>query len=108
MAEDEITEKTYVINVHRRNVEEEVEYAEQVEINAERLSAILETSRQKNSMLLKKTEYIYHAVTENFIHCEIKSLTELKDLTSVELEIQSVLTENIRKGGETEASAKII
>ncbi|MCR4733470.1 MAG: tRNA (N(6)-L-threonylcarbamoyladenosine(37)-C(2))-methylthiotransferase MtaB [Treponema sp.] len=72
------------------------------------LSAILETSRRQNSLVMNRQQYIYHAVTENFIHCEIKTFNNLDSLKSVRLEITDVLTEGIQKGGEIEASAKII
>lgn len=73
-----------------------------------KLNAVLETARRQNSLVMNKAEYIYHAVTDNFIHCEIKSLKELDNKALVAVEIKNVLTERIEKGGEIEAVAEII
>ena len=69
----------------------------------QKYSAILET--------LRKPQYIYHAVTENFLHCEIKVLPEEKEIpqgTKLTVMIDSPLIDKIQKGGEIEASAHII
>ncbi|MCR4580819.1 MAG: tRNA (N(6)-L-threonylcarbamoyladenosine(37)-C(2))-methylthiotransferase MtaB [Treponema sp.] len=67
--------------------------------------AILENARHASVM---KTSYIYHAVTDNFIHCEIISNKPLTLGKMVKLRITGILSERIRKGGETEVSAEII
>ena len=51
---------------------------------------------------------IYHAVTENFLHCEISTSEQLQPGSTVTLEIVKPLEERIAKGGEIEALAKVI
>lgn len=66
-------------------------------------TAILET--------LRKPQYVYHCVTDNFIHCLInypKNAQELPPGTKVQIEIESALVESITKGGEIEAKSKLI
>ncbi|MCR4952642.1 MAG: tRNA (N(6)-L-threonylcarbamoyladenosine(37)-C(2))-methylthiotransferase MtaB [Treponema sp.] len=87
-------------------VENKIKYIKS--IIGKKYSAVLETSRRQNSLVTKQIEYVYHAVTDNFIHCEIKSQRNLGQLTKVEIEILDVLTDRIQKGGEIETSAKII
>ena len=55
-----------------------------------------------------QNEVIYHAVTENFLHCLINSSCELQDSKTITVEIQKVLNEKIKKGGDLEVEAKII
>lgn len=57
----------------------------------------------------------HHAVTKNFIHCEIKcgNESESKQIESLEgklakIRIEKPLSENIRKGGEVEATAGFV
>ena len=51
---------------------------------------------------------IYHAVTPNFIHCEIKT-TEQLDLTKeIKIKITDILAERIKKGGDIEVSAELV
>lgn len=72
------------------------------------LSAVLETKKNLSVMAIDNQTYIYHGMTENFIHCEIKS-TKIYELNKmVKVEIQSPLEDRIRKGGDIEASAIII
>lgn len=68
--------------------------------------AILENARKP--ALLKKDMFIYHAVTDNFIHCEIKSNENLPLGKSFNVKFTGILDERIRKGGESEVSAEII
>ncbi len=49
LAENGTTQKKYELNVHRRNEEEEIQEQEANKVEAERLSAILETKAQDNS-----------------------------------------------------------
>ena len=86
-------------------VENKIKYIKK--FTGKKLSAVLETSRRQNSLVSKQIEYVYHAVTDNFIHCEIKSQSDLGNLTKVEIELLDVLPDHIQKGGEIEASAKI-
>lgn len=48
LAEDRITNKKYELIVHRRNEQEELQYEQEREIEAERLSAILEEQNNNN------------------------------------------------------------
>lgn len=73
-----------------------------------KLSAIIETVKRPAAISQSKNILIYHAVTENFLHCEILSNNELAVSKKVELEITEVLSERIKKGGDIEVSAKII
>lgn len=73
-----------------------------------KLSAIIETVKRPAAISQSKNILIYHAVTENFLHCEILSNNELAVSKKVELEITEVLSERINKGGDIEVSAKII
>lgn len=52
LAEDKITNKRYEIVVHRRNEQEELQYKQEQESGAERLSTILE--EQNNSKNIDK------------------------------------------------------
>ena len=73
------------------------------------LDAVLETARSPkilNPSVSKK--FVYHAVTDNFIHCEIITDKVYAVNTRVRLRIKSVLTERIKKGGEIEASAEMM
>ena len=72
------------------------------------LSAILETVRRPLALSGKSGTMIYHAVTENFIHCEIKTDVPLTVNKSVRLRIIKALPERILKGGEIEALAEVI
>ena len=71
------------------------------------LPCIIETSRH-----LKKdketNEYIYHCVTENFLHCEIHTDKLLKETKNMKVKIIKPLSEGIIKGGELEALAEIL
>ena len=51
--------------------------------------------------------YVYNCMTENFIHCQITSVKPLKESQSSVITINSVLSENIHKGGEIEALAVV-
>ncbi|MBR5646000.1 MAG: tRNA (N(6)-L-threonylcarbamoyladenosine(37)-C(2))-methylthiotransferase MtaB [Treponema sp.] len=48
----------------------------------------------------------YHAVTDNFIHCEIVSDKNLPTCRNVKIRIKDVLEQRIKKGGDIEASAE--
>lgn len=73
-----------------------------------KLSAIIETVKRPKILSANSSGYIYHAVTDNFIHCEIHSETLIQESTKVQVEITEVLIERIQKGGDIEAAAKII
>ena len=70
--------------------------------------AVLETVKRPLALAAssKAGRYIYHAVTDNFIHCEIISEKELTANQMVKLKITTVLPERIQKGGDIEASAE--
>lgn len=75
-----------------------------------KLTAILETSKNTFTIQNQKKIYTYHAVTENFIHCQIQTEKELSELErkSINIKITTSLPEKIQKGGEIEASAELI
>lgn len=72
-----------------------------------KLTAIIETVKHPKIVRDNNT-FIYHAVTDNFIHCEIITNTLIKESSKVDLLITGVLIERIQKGGDIEASAKIL
>ena len=51
------------------------------------------------------TEYKYHCMTENFIHCELASNVPLEPNKTVFVQIKEPLENRIKKGGEIEAAA---
>ena len=53
-------------------------------------------------------QVIYHAVTENFLHCEIHTSEKLEAGKTVMVEILKPLKERIEKGGEIEALAGLV
>lgn len=71
------------------------------------LSAILETVKRPSGVL-SGNKYVYHAVTENFIHCEIISDKVLEVNKTVTVKIINVLSERIMKGGDIEVTAEIV
>lgn len=67
------------------------------------LSAILET--RKKPLVVAKNVFVYHLMTENFIHCRLESDINLELKKSVKIKIVRALDENIKKGGDIEAEA---
>ena len=51
---------------------------------------------------------LYHCMTQNFIHCELKSDVELEPNQAVMVKILEPLADRIKKGGEIEAITKYI
>ena len=72
------------------------------------ISAILETVRRPLALSGKSSNLIYHAVTENFIHCEIHTTMPLTVNKTVKVRLIKALPERISKGGEIEALAEVI
>jgi len=72
------------------------------------LTAIIETVKRPKIVATGNNGFVYHAVTDNFIHCEIFTEKVIKESTMVKVEITDVLLERIQKGGDIEAAAKII
>ncbi len=72
--------------------------------------AVLETIRKPMALASasQPSRYIYHAVTDNFIHCEIVSDKQIETNKTVKIEITGVLSDRIKKGGDIEASAKFL
>ena len=70
--------------------------------------AVLETIRRPMALAAgsKSSRYIYHAVTDNFIHCEIISEKQVEANQIVKIRITGVLSDRIKKGGDIEASAE--
>lgn len=88
-------------------IAQKIKYAEQF-VNTEH-SAVLETVRRPMALASGSSgRYIYHAVTENFLHCEIFSEKMLQANQTVRILITKVLEERIKKGGDIEVSAKFI
>lgn len=71
------------------------------------LEAVLETVRRPSALSSKSKILVYHAVTENFIHCEIQTEAPLTVNKSVRLRIVKALPERILKGGDIEALAEL-
>ena len=72
--------------------------------------AVLETVKRPLAMAAgtKSGRFIYHAVTDNFIHCEIISEKQIEANKMVKIRISDVLSDRIKKGGDIEASAEFI
>ncbi len=73
------------------------------------LPCVVETVRNPKNKVNGRV--IYHAVTENFLHCQIEVDENSPQFTNGALQkvrILSPLTENIRKGGETECLAELV
>ncbi len=72
--------------------------------------AVLETVKRPLAMAAGTTSgrFIYHAVTDNFIHCEIISEKQIEANKMVKIHITDVLSDRIKKGGDIEASAEFI
>ena len=72
--------------------------------------AVLETVKRPLAMSAKSGvgKFIYHAVTDNFIHCEIISERILEANKMISLRITDVLEDRIKKGGDIEAAAEFI
>ena len=71
--------------------------------------AVLETLKRPAAFAMDKAgkagRIIYHAVTDNFIHCEIVSDKLLETNKMIKLRIKEVLSDRIKKGGDIEATA---
>ena len=75
----------------------------------DQMTAVLETAKKPALVSnTAKARMIYHAVTENFIHCEIVTDNYVQENKAVNIRIKSVLSERIKKGGDIEASAEFI
>ena len=86
---------------------QKIKYVESF-INTEH-EAVLETVRRPLAVAANKTSrFIYHAVTDNFIHCEIVSDKQIETNKSVKIRITGVLSERIKKGGDVEASSEFV
>ena len=72
--------------------------------------AVLETVKRPLALSAKSSagRFIYHAVTDNFIHCEIISDKLLEANKMISLRISTALEDRIKKGGDIEAAAEFI
>lgn len=68
------------------------------------VSAVVE----KLSAQLADGSFRYHCMTQNFIHCELKSNVELEPNKAVIVKIVAPLADRIKKGGEIEAITEYI
>lgn len=75
------------------------------QFTGQQMDAVLETVRRPSILTDKSSKKIYHAVTKNFIHCEIISEKDVPVNKNVKIVIQKSLEERIIKGGEIEALA---
>ena len=73
-----------------------------------KLPAVLESVKRPKILNENQGGFIYHAVTENFLHCMINSPCEFQDSKAVCVEVLQVLDDKIQKGGDLEVLAKII
>ena len=89
-------------------IAQKIKYAEQF-VNTEHL-AVLETVKRPMALAAGSTigRYIYHAVTDNFLHCEIVSEKLMEANQTVRISITGVLEQRIKKGGDIEVSAKFL
>lgn len=87
-------------------VNQKIKYCEQ--FVGKKLPAILETVKRPVAVSKNNAEFVYHAVTENFLHCRIESKNQFAPSKKIEVKIEKVLSENIKKGGDLEVFAKII
>ena len=90
-------------------VSQKIKYVESF-INTEH-DAVLETVRKPLALAAgnnKTSRFIYHAVTDNFIHCEIVSDKQIETNKSMNIRITGVLSDRIKKGGDIEASAEFV
>lgn len=71
------------------------------------LEAVLETVKRPSG-LINADKIVYHAVTENFIHCEIVSQKSLDVKKTVKVMVKKILTDRIMKGGDIEVEAEIL
>ncbi len=73
------------------------------------MTAVLETAKRPAAISANvNSRVIYHAVTDNFIHCEIISDASAAVNHAVRIKIKDVLVERIKKGGDIEASAEFV
>lgn len=70
----------------------------------QKLTAVVEKEVSKAS----QAPYIYHCMTENFIHCQLLSQKPLQTNKAVDIKILEPLTDRIKKGGEIEALASVL
>ena len=91
--------------ISRQAVTNKIAYIDSLVQSSVTLTAVLETLKNENA---DNGIYIYHAVTDNFIHCQIESKSKLEECSLVKLKLISSLPEKIIKGGEVEANALIL
>ena len=87
-------------------INQKLEYCSQ--FVGKKLTAVLESVKRPKIISANQCGFIYHAVTENFLHCLINSSCELQESKSIIVEIEKVLHDKIQKGGDLEVEAKII
>ncbi|SEP74984.1 threonylcarbamoyladenosine tRNA methylthiotransferase MtaB [Treponema bryantii] len=89
-------------------VAQKIKYVEQF-IDTEH-KAVLETVKRPMALAAggKQSRFIYHAVTDNFIHCEIISDKQIAANQMLKIRLTKVLSERIKKGGDIESSAEFL
>lgn len=73
--------------------------------------AVLETVKKSYLFAGNSGKAVYHAVTENFLHCEIEadsSTVNVKPGSKVKLRILGQVEQGLKKGGETECRAEFV
>lgn len=86
-------------------ISQKIEYIES--FRGKKISAVVESIRNPSVKVMNASTTIYHAMTDNFIHCEIITNKKLELNKAVEIEITEALPDRISKGGEIEARAKV-
>ncbi len=89
-------------------INQKIDYVSQF-INTEH-NAVIETVKRPVILAAgnKNSRFVYHAVTDNFIHCEIISDKQIEANRMLKIQLTGVLSDRIKKGGDIEASAEFI
>lgn len=101
-------------SISGERVKEIMNYAIQSKIDyvssfiGKELDAVFETVKRPAVFNASSNQFLYHAVTSNFIHCEIHSNNGNLENKAHKIKIVKVLTDRISKGGEIEALAELI
>ena len=73
--------------------------------------AVLETVKHSSLFVEGKGTVVYHAVTENFLHCQLEALAgkyNLKSGQAIRVKILGQVPQGIQKGGEIDCQAEVI
>lgn len=87
-------------------IEQKINYIKGFE--GHKLLAVLEKKSVQEKSLIMAKPYVYHCMTENFIHGMLYSEQPLEINKIVKVKVVSPLPERIKKGGEIEALVEMI